>query len=119
MNRIRAIYVVLVFAMLPGLAHADEWGPWRPFGSTGLSIRFAQVNRTMCTWAFRNDSSRTLSTFDFLIDDINAETGQSEESPDLIPYTLRPGQSVGGWAAFSAEANCGTVRITSKQMQWK
>ena len=109
--------IALVVSCCP-FAHAD-WGNWESFGSTGLSIRFAQVNRTTCTWAFRNDSSRTLKAFRFRIDDTNAESGQAETSTDLIPYALRPGQSVGGWTTFSADANCRDVRITSTDIEWQ
>ncbi len=109
--------LALLSVLTPIAAIADAWGPWQPFGGTGLSIRFVQVSRDICTWAFRNDSSRTLGGLNFRIDDINAETGQSESSNDLLPYSLRPGQSVGGWTAFSAGANCSTVRITSTNME--
>lgn len=108
-----------IFFLLGTVTAMADWGPWRPFGDTGISIRFAQVSRTMCTWSFRNDSNRTLKAFSFSIDDLNADTGQSEHSTDLIPYALRPGQAVGGWTAFSANANCGTVQITSTNIEWQ
>lgn len=112
--------LVALFLLLgPLAAVADEWGGWEPFGNTGISIRFAQVNRTMCTWSFRNDSSRTLKTLTFRIDDINADTGRAETSSDLIPYSLRPRQSVGGWSAFSAGSSCRNVRITTKDIEWQ
>jgi hypothetical protein len=119
MKRLRwtAIAAALIATSLT--ASAGDWGSWERFGDTGISIRFAQVNRTTCTWAFRNDSSRVLKTLRFRIDDTNAETGQSESSNDLIPFSLRPGQSVGGWAAFTAEAACGNVRITGTEIEWQ
>jgi hypothetical protein len=115
--RLTPVALLIVFGDLTAVA--DNWGGWERFGNTGISVRFAQVNRTMCTWSFRNDSSRILTTLNFAIDDINAETGQTEHSTDLLPYSLRPGQSVGGWTAFSAAANCGTVRLTSTDIEWK
>lgn len=113
-----SIFALALGAVYPAAAHAD-WAQWRPFGNTGISIRFAQVNRTTCTWAFRNDSARTLSALTFKIDNINAETGAVEHSSDLIPYPLRPGQSIGGWTTFSADADCNTVHITTTNVEWK
>jgi len=115
--RLAAIALLLLTGSLT--AHAGDWGQWEPFGTTGISIRWSQVNRSTCTWAFRNDSNRTLKTLNFNITDINADTGQAESSSDLLPYPLRPGQSVGGWTAFSASASCGTVRLSSTDIEWQ
>jgi len=111
--------VTMLVTCLSSVTQAGDWSEWRPFGTTGISIRFAQVNRTTCTWAFRNDSSRVLKSMSFRIDDINAESGRPEQSSDQIPWSLRPGQSIGGWTAFTAEADCSTVRITSTSIEWQ
>jgi len=113
-----AITLMALLGSICLCAHA-EWGNWERFGDTGISIRFSQVNATTCTWALRNDSGRTLKSFNFRINDINAESGRAESSTDLIPYPLRPGQAIGGWTAFSADAKCSEVSITSTGMEWQ
>jgi hypothetical protein len=110
-----AVAVLFLFSALA--ARGDNWTQWVPFGNS-ISIRFLQVNRDTCTWQFRNDTNRTLTTLNFNIDNTDADTGAQDHSTDLLPYPLKPGQAIGGWAVFSANANCSTVRITATSIQW-
>jgi hypothetical protein len=91
MRHLRLATILLITLLGPLAASSRDWGSWEAFGSTNISIRFAQVNSTTCTWTFRNDSNHILKSLNFRIDDINAESGQAEHSTDLIPYSLRPG----------------------------
>lgn len=110
--------VIAVALVLSAAAAQAQWTQWVSFGNSGLSIRWSQVNRDTCTWAFRNDTSRTLEIMNFNIDDTNADTGAAEHSTDVLP-TLRPGQALGGWTAFSASANCSAVHLTATNIQWQ
>ncbi len=110
-----AVAALFLFSALA--ARADNWTQWVPFGNSGLSIRWSQVNRDTCTWAFRNDTKRTLAIMNFNIVDTNADTGVAEHTTDVLP-TLQPGQALGGWTAFSATANCSAVRLTATNIQW-
>jgi hypothetical protein len=116
--RIGTVIAALILLM-PFVASAQEWGPWTDTGINGLSVRFEQVSPTMCTWAFRNDSVRTLAAFNFKIEDFNADTRSSEHSTDLIPFPLYSGQEVGGSSTFSVDANCKSVKLIVTNMQWQ
>lgn len=118
-NKQRLVLLASVLLAATVVHAEDNWSQWEPMGSTGISIRFAQPFRDMCTWAFRNDSNRRLKGMRFRIDDNNSKTGERESSNDLLPYGLNPGRAVGGWAAFSANATCSTVRITPTQIEWE
>jgi hypothetical protein len=113
------IVIATLILLIPLAASAQDRESWTSTGITGLSIRFDEGNPTMCTWAFRNDSFRTLTALNFRIEDFNAETRVSEHSTDLIPFPLHTGQEAGGWSTFSANANCKSVRLVVTNIQWQ
>jgi hypothetical protein len=84
---------------------ASSWGAWQAMGSSGVSIRFCRVTRNYVTWMFRNDRSPTIRSMDFKYND------RRGIRYDLIPFSLKPGQAFGGWAAFLADQP-GTLTVT-------
>ena len=105
--------------LIPLTISAQQQNPWADTGINGLSIRFNQVRPTMCAWEFRNDSVRTLAVFNFRVEDFNAERRVPEHSTGLIPTPLNSGQEFGGESGFSAAANCKSVRLIVRSIQWQ
>ena len=112
--------LIALFTLLAPLAiSAQQLSLWTDTGFNGLSIRFNQASPTRCAWEFRNDSMRTLTVFNFRIEDFNAETRVPEHSVSLIPTPLTSGQEFGGATAFSANASCRSVKLIVTNIQWK
>lgn len=93
-------------------AFADQWSNWQPVGGIPLSVRFVQVTPQTCALAFRNDSASQfngarLSYF---------HSGRTDQ--DVLP-AMGPGQSLGGWAAFSVQDSCGNIRVQVYQASWR
>jgi hypothetical protein len=105
--------------LVPLAASAQQSSPWADTGINGLFIRFDQVSSTRCIWEFRNDSIRTLAVFNFRIEDFNAETRVPEHSTGQMPTPLNAGQEFGGASAFSADANCRSVKLIVTNVQWQ
>ena len=105
--------------LAPLAASAQQHSPWADTGINGLFIRFDQVSPTRCIWGFRNDSIRTLAVFNFRIEDFNAETRVPEHSTGQMPTPLNSGQEFGGASAFSADANCRSVKLIVTNIQWQ
>lgn len=91
------------------------WGTWAALGNTGLMFDVSRVNGTVVTWRFLNAGSNTISSMQFNYSYIDADSGQQATQQDLLPYPLGPGQSVGGWAAYTANTR-GDVLISITQM---
>jgi hypothetical protein len=91
------------------------WGAWANLGSTGLVFDVSRVNDTTLTWRFLNAGSNTISSMQFNYTYIDAATGQQATLSDVLPYALSPGQSVGGWAAYTANTR-GNVSVAVTQM---
>jgi len=91
------------------------WGAWANLGSTGLVFDVSRVNDTTLTWRFLNAGSNTISSMQFNYTYIDATSGQQATLSDVLPYTLSPGQSVGGWAAYTANTR-GNVSLAVTQM---
>jgi hypothetical protein len=111
--------IALLMLVIPVAASAQQHSAWADTGINGLSIRFDQVSPTRCAWEFRNESIRTLAVFNFRIEDFNAETRVPEHSTGQMPTPLNSGQEFGGASAFSADANCRSVKLIVTNIQWQ
>lgn len=94
----------------------SSWGPWESTG-VGISIRIARVNATTLTWSFRNDTNQVLRSMDFDYTFVDADTNQQTTQHDILPFALRPGSTVGGWTAYTANTR-GAVSIAIKNYQF-
>src|SRR5215469_11803388 len=92
-----------------------SWGAWVPLGNTGLVFGASRVNATTLTWRFFNAGSQTVASMSFTYTYTDADTGQTATQPDVLPYALHPGQSVGGWAAYTANTR-GSVSLQITQI---
>ncbi|HET8997212.1 MAG TPA: hypothetical protein VFN42_11145 [Acetobacteraceae bacterium] len=77
-----------------------------------LAMRAVQVTNAVCAFAFRNDSGRTLQ-----MARIHYYHGGRTDN-DILPG-LRPGQVLGGWAAFSVEDRCSNVSVQVYDASWR
>jgi hypothetical protein len=92
----------------------QNWSAWQPMGNTGLAISFVRVNGTMMAWAFLNAGSQTVKSMGFNYTYVDADSGQQKTDKDILVWPLKPGSSVGGWAAYSANTRGNvSVQITS------
>jgi hypothetical protein len=95
-----------------------NWGPWKQVCCTNdVVVRFNRVEAKTYTWAFRNNSlSRTIESINFTYTYLDADTGVNKRAKDIMPMRLRPGQSMGGWTAFTANTRMEpTITITNIQ----
>jgi hypothetical protein len=91
------------------------WGPWTPLGNTGLVFGVSRVDATTLTWRFLNAGQNTIAGMNFNYSFIDANSGQPSTQSDLLPYGLAPGQSVGGWAAYTANTK-GNITLSITQI---
>jgi hypothetical protein len=124
LRRLTLAIPLLLLAGSGPRAHADD-GPWQ-YLEAGISVHFHQVNPQNCTWDFKNTSvSQTLQSMNFTVTYPAPTPGgaynpyDTKTNKDLIPYPLKPGQVVGGWAAFLAPGSCANIRINVIQRQWR
>ena len=90
-----------------------EWSEWRRMDGSGmLSMRSADSGEAGCAFAFRNDSNRTLTGAKIHY----IHSGRVDN--DILP-ALGPGQSLGGWTAFSVEDQCSNVRVQIYDETWE
>jgi len=87
---------------------ASTWSSWSKFNNyldwstTLVSRDFEGKGNHFWTWRFRNrTSNKTVTYFKFRIYEYKAN-GRTVTSYDYLPGSLRPGQGIGGWAAFDA-----------------
>jgi hypothetical protein len=78
------------------------WGPWAMAGDGSLQVRFARVNETTMTWAIKNNTTCQIKSFNFEYTFTDADTNQYTQLHDTVPLNLKPGESVGGWTAYTA-----------------
>ena len=118
------LFALLVFTAVPvqRMKAEDPWVWLEP----GISVRKTQVTKETCTWGFRNDdTSRTLAAmrFDFPYTPLKQAGGYNPydktTNKDILPYPLKPGAVVGGWAAYTAPANCYYLTFTVTYREWK
>jgi hypothetical protein len=123
-RRFALLAIVLFAAASVGSARADD-GPWQ-YLEAGISVHFHQVNPQNCTWDFKNTStSQTLQSMTFTYTHPAPTKGgaynpyDTKTDTDILPYPLKPGQVIGGWAAYLAPGSCTNVRINVTQREWK
>jgi hypothetical protein len=103
------ICVALAAAMAGSLA--SDWTPFS-YVSNGVSVSFARVANDTYTWKFHNGSSERIRYMKFSYSYIDAATGRYKTDTDVIPSPLRPGETFGGWAAYTANTRSQpTIRI--------
>lgn len=91
------------------------WGAWSALGNTGLVFDVSRVNDSTATWRFLNAGSNTISSVQFNYTYVDANTGQQATKQDVVPLPLAPGQSLGGWAAYTANTR-GDIVISITQL---
>jgi hypothetical protein len=96
-----ALTAALLFIAFPAALTAQpaNWGPWQPCGDA-VSVSFLEVTGTsVWTWRFRNDGPVPITYMDFYYTD---NTGRNT---DVLPSSMfKPGDILGGWAAFTANS---------------
>jgi hypothetical protein len=113
-----ALPTLLLIAAIAARAQNAWTAPWQNLES-GIMVQFSQVNARTCTWRFKNLSEvSTIQSMTFAYTYL-AGPNNWQTAKDVLPSPLGPGQMVGGWAAFSAPANCTTVRINVLDRQWQ
>lgn len=95
--------LAMVVGLLAATAsiQADDWTSFWSVGNN-VSVSFVRVDNSTYAWKFRNDGYRTISYMKFTYSYFDANSGQFRTDVDFLPGRLRPGDVVGGWAAFSA-----------------
>ena len=91
------------------------WGNWAALGSSGLVFDVSRVNATTLTWRFLNAGPRVITGMQFNYSYVDADTNQPATQSDLLPFALAPGQSVGGWTAYTANTR-GNVTLAITQI---
>jgi hypothetical protein len=91
------------------------WGPWTPLGNNGLVFDVSRVNASTLTWRFFNAGPNTIASMNFNYSYVDANSGQPATLSDLLPFALAPGQSVGGWAAYTANTT-GNITLSITQI---
>jgi hypothetical protein len=91
------------------------WGAWAALGNTGLVFDVSRVTGTTVTWRFLNAGSSTISSMQFSYTYVDANSGQQTTQSDILLFPLGPGQSFGGWAAYTANT-LGSIVISVTQM---
>lgn len=93
----------------------SPWGPWTPLGNTGLVFGVSRVDATTLTWRFLNAGPNTIASMNFSYSYVDATSGQPATQSDLLPFALAPGQSVGGWTAYTANT-AGNITLSITQI---
>jgi hypothetical protein len=91
------------------------WGAWTTLGNTGLVFDVTRVNSTTETWRFLNAGTSTISSMQFNYTYVDADSGHQATQSDILPFALGPGQSVGGWTAYTANTR-GNIEISITRM---
>jgi hypothetical protein len=119
----RCIALCASLVLLAPAARPQGWNaPWQHLES-GIDVQFNQVNAQTCTWRFKNLSGvSTIQSMNFTI--TYPAPGQGgvytqKTDKEVLPSPLGPGQMAGGWAAYTAPANCTTVRINILDRKWQ
>jgi hypothetical protein len=100
---------------MPLPAPQAPWGQWVPLGSTGLIFGVSRVNPTTLTWRFMNAGSQVVTSMSFNYSFVDANSGQMTTQNDVVPFALKPGKSVGGWTAYTANTR-GNINIQITQI---
>jgi hypothetical protein len=106
MPRVRSVLLFLcLLSFCVGVASADRrHAPWRDLGHE-VSVRVWQVTGVKDTWSwdFRNDGPETITSLRFVYLARHPD-GSTYTRSDIVPGDLRPGQTIGGWIAFTADS---------------
>jgi hypothetical protein len=94
---------------------SGSWGPWVALGSSGLVFDVSRVNDGTLTWRFLNAGPNTIAALQFNYSYVDANTGLPATQSDVLPFALAPAQSVGGWAAYTANTK-GNITLTITQI---
>ena len=97
----RVLCIALVIALAS--AYAGSWSTFLTCGSA-VSVSYAKVDDKTYTWKFRNDGDRRITYLKFSYSYQDADTNQPKTETDTLPGSLKPGEILGGWAAFTANA---------------
>jgi hypothetical protein len=81
-----------------GITDADGW---LHLGHQ-VAVKQKSVSSDMVTWTLKNLGSTTITYMKFSYTFNDANTGVLKTESDFLPGSLGPGESIGGWAAFSA-----------------
>jgi len=93
----------------------SPWGAWVPLGNSGLVFDVSRANTATLTWRFLNAGTNTISAMNFNYSYVDADSGQPATQSDVLPFALAPGQSVGGWAAYTANTR-GNISLAITQI---
>ena len=96
--------------------HKDPvWGPWQFLGSSGVAVSVTRVDAKTLSWEFFNARPDNITSLNFNYTYVDADTGQNSTQKDLVPLTLKPGDALGGWTAYTANTR-GNINIQITQM---
>lgn len=96
--------------------HTDSiWGQWMFLGNTGVAISVSRVDSKTLTWEFFNGRSDSITSLNFNYTYADADSGQNTTQKDVVPLTLKPGDGLGGWTAYTANTR-GNVSIAITSM---
>ncbi len=108
----RAALLLVISCITAATILADNWSYFLPVGDN-VSVSFAPVDNATYTWKFRNDGYNRIKYLEFSYSYIDANTGQYRTDQDVFPGSLGPGQTFGGWSAFTANSRSQPIiRIT-------
>lgn len=123
LRRCIALCAAIAFVVPAARPQAQGWdGRWVVL-EPGINVQFNQVNAQTCTWRFKNLSEvSTIQSMNFTI--TYPAPGQGgvytpKTDREVLPSPLGPGQMAGGWATYTAPANCISVRINILDRKWK
>lgn len=96
--------------------HKDPvWGPWQLLGNTGVAVSVSRVDSKTLTWEFFNGRPDRVTSLNFNYSYVDADSGQNTTQKDVVPVTLKPGDALGGWTAYTANTR-GSINIVITQM---
>ena len=108
----RAAVLLVLCCITAATILADNWSYFVPVGNS-VSVSFAPVDNTTYTWKFRNDGYSRIKYLEFTYTYFDANTYQYRTDKDVLPGSLAPGETFGGWAAFTANSRSQpSIRIT-------
>jgi hypothetical protein len=105
-------------AVQPRAAQPSEdpvWGSWTYIATTGVAFGVSRVNNTTLTWRFFNGGPQKITSMNFTYTYVDADTGQTTTSKDILVFPLKPGGIFGGWTAYTANTR-GNMSITITDM---
>jgi hypothetical protein len=118
------LFITLVLAAVPAMlksSHADDskpsWSPWLDIGYN-LSFSWSRVRQAkdgndLLTWAVKNRNDEQV--VGSLIITAQKADGTTFEVKGFEPtFDIRPGSTMGGWAAYTVNAS----KLTNVKIAW-